>query len=99
MKTFTIDDLDYLTSECADLVLEIDSGRWSSYSEIVFTDEDSGKQFVVNIEEGLTEMQDYYKEQRYPYHRREGEEYVVDCEEVEIYEEMVPQRKWRVKAT
>jgi hypothetical protein len=99
-RTFTIEELDgYLD----DPVLDINagSGRWSEHHEVVFLADDN-KLYVAATEVGLTEMQDYYGSEQFPehYHRKSDDgitEVVVDCDEVEIYEEPVIIRKWRTK--
>lgn len=96
-RTFTIDELDDFVANNARLIESVNRGRWSEHLEYVFAADD-GKFYVVDVEEGLTEYQDYYGEDRYPDCKKLFDDWVVECAEVEIYEEMVPQRKWRVKA-
>jgi hypothetical protein len=95
-RKFTIDELDDFTDDVR-LLESHGKNRWSEHSTIVFTADDS-KFYVVDIEEGLTEYQDYSGSDRYPdaVHVPDGDDF-VECLEVEIYEEMVPQRKWRAK--
>lgn len=95
-KTFTVDELDALLLDPV-LDVHVDSGRWSEHHEVVFMDDDT-KLYVVNTEVGLTEMQEYLGYERYPdYEYGEDGDGVVKCTEVEIYEEPVITRKWRVK--
>lgn len=99
-RTFTVADLDDLEVAYAnELKISNGSGRWSEHFDVVFRDESDGKLFVIALEEGLTEMQDYYGSDRYPdSHRQDDGTYVVDCDEVELYEELVPVTKWRAAA-
>lgn len=93
-RDFTIDELDVFRWDSV-LVEYEGKGRWSEHSTVVFKAEDD-KLYVVALEEGLTEYQDYTGADRYPdWHHNDAHEEVVTCSEVEIYEEMVPQRKWR----
>lgn len=96
-RTFTVEELDeYLLDPVLDI--HVDSGRWSEHHEVVFMANDT-KLFVVNTEVGLTEMQDYSGYERYPDYEygADGSTGVVECTEVEIYEEPVIVRKWRPK--
>lgn len=91
---FTIEELnDYLD----DPVIEERHGkrRWSEAVTCVFKADD-GKHYKVDYEEGNTEYQEYYGEDRYPDSYREDGYVFVDCPEVELYEELVPVVKYRV---
>ncbi len=92
-RTFTIDELEEL-EVMWDNVLKEGHGarRWSESFDVVFLADD-GKHYLVTVEEGLTENQDYYGEERYP--DRDYETKTVECPEVELYTEQVPVTKWR----
>lgn len=92
-RIFTLEEIDEYSSDPV-LDIHVDSGRWSEHHEIVF--EADGKLYEVDVEEGLTEMQDYYGPQRYPRADLKGQnEWTVPADEVEIYEVPVITRKWR----
>jgi len=94
-RTFTVDELEDLeVGYVNELKESVDSGRWTEHFEIVFKADDD-KLYLVSYDEGLTEMQEMWGEDSYPEARREGDDYIVECPEVEIYEEMVPVKKWR----
>jgi hypothetical protein len=92
-RTFTIDELEDLDVRW-DNVLKEGHGarRWSENFDVVFLADD-GKHYLVTVEEGLTEYQDYCGEERYP--DRDYETNTVVCPEVELYMEQVLVSKWR----
>lgn len=94
-RTFTIDELDDFTTADEVLDNEVGSGRWSTHHEIVFRADDD-KLYVVCTEEGATEYQDYSGSDRYPdyVYVEDGDDF-VECDQVEVYEELVPAKKWR----
>lgn len=88
-RTFTVDELEEV-GYVNEIKESVDSGRWTEYFQIVFRADDN-KLYLVDYEEGLTEYQDLYGEDRFP-DSLGGE---VPCTEVDIYEEMVPVKKWK----
>jgi len=95
MRTFTVDELEEMEVSYVNEIKEsVYSGRWTEHFRIVFRADDD-KLYLVDYDEGLTEYQELYGEDHYPEARRDGDDYVVDCPEVTLYEEMIPVTKWR----
>lgn len=90
-RTFTYKQLEEMGVECKyELKEEIYEGRWSRHSNVVFKADD-GLHYVIEIEEGLTENQDYYGREVFP--DLIGD--TVSLPIVELYTEMAPVKKWR----
>ena len=85
MKFSTDDLFDYICGPVIDN--RMGERRWSEMHEIVFQADDE-KLYLVHWDQGLTE----YQEHDWPDADRDG---FVECPEVEVYEEMIPVKKWR----
>lgn len=94
-RTFNIEDLDEIGYD-NELKVERHTGRWNVYSDVVFRAEDDGKLYVVNYCEGLTEYQETYGSECFPDSVCRDGEWFVECFEVELYDEMVTVKNWRV---
>src|SRR5690606_28597587 len=97
MRTFTVDELEDLEVVYANELKEgLGARRWSETFAVVFQDDHDDKFYLVYVEEGLTENQELYGAERYPDAYRVGaNHWVVDCPEVELYQEMISVTKWR----
>jgi len=99
-RVFTSDELEEigLYEGSADVKLWEGCGarRWSETFECVFLADD-GKHYLIFVEEGLTENQDYSGYEQYPDSDVDYSTYnfTVSCPEVELYEVMEPVTKWR----
>ncbi|RTL65880.1 MAG: hypothetical protein EKK42_20250 [Pseudonocardiaceae bacterium] len=95
-RTFTVDELEEFGAECeGEYRRSIDSGRWYEYFETVFRAGDDGKLYLVYTKEGLTEYQECSGADVFTDAELINDEWVVECPEVEIFEEVQPVTKWR----
>jgi hypothetical protein len=90
VREFTLEELEDLEVNYINVIKKSHGkNRWSERFTVVF--EFEGKHYIVNTEEGNTEEQDYSCAMRYP-----GMwDNKVNCDEVDVYVEMVPVTKWR----
>jgi heat shock protein HspQ len=88
-RVFSIDDLEELeVAWCNDFKESRGKRRWMEAFDVVFRADDDEKLYHVVIEEGNTEYQECYGEDRYP--ERDYRNKTVECPEVELYETMRP---------
>ena len=92
-RTFTLEELEELDVSWENQIKrEIYSGRWNVHSNVVFRADDD-KLYLIQVSEGLTEYHETYGPEKYP--EMNWQTHEIELPEVEIYEVMLPVKKWR----